>query len=272
MTIAKNKYAISSLLFRRAILLLFVAIIPIGIIHEIGHWSASELQGVHAKIIIDLPAMKTIASSIPSNALFYYWFGGGLAAIVSGVIALVFRARKSVVIPMLTVMISQLVTSLVETFMHGFYVDQFWVPVLSYMLFIPLLAMFGRDTLGIEYKPIPIPKFLKSTRLMIALIGVIAFLVIFMDTITTSYFLSHYKYGIEAEDNLLARLLLTSTGWIVILGLKILGVSAMAFVCYSMSKVQKYMPLVNVGLIAILLVYSYVASNNVYLVLKLLLR
>jgi len=58
----------------------------------------------------------------------------------------------------------------------------------------------------------------------------------------------------------------------LILGIKTLAIGAIMFVALSVARVQRYMPLVNVGLIAILLVYTYVASNNLYLVLKLLLR
>ncbi len=253
MTLTQNRYRISPVVAKRAILLLVLSVVPIPLIHEFGHWSASELQGVPAKIIIDLPAMKTIASSIPANTFLYYFMGGGLACLVASVIAFSFRRHKSILIAMSTVAISQFVTSIVETFLHDFYVDQFWVPVLSYMVFIPLLVKLGKNTYNMEVKSvtIPYPKFLKSVRLMIVSIAIIAILVIDVDTLSTPYFISHYKYGILAEDNLLARMLISSSGFALILGIKTLGVSAMTFVSYTVSKVKRFLPLVNLGLLSI---------------------
>ncbi len=274
MTLAKNRYRISPVVAKRAILLLALSVIPFTLIHETGHIIGCVAGGYNFKLNLGLMSFTVFCEGLPSNILFYYGFGGGLAAIVSGALAISFRKHKAVLISMLTVAIGQLVTAGVEAFLHNFYVDNFWTPVLSYLVFLPLLVRFGKMTLGMEIKSatIPCPNFLKSTRLMVVLIGVIAFLVIFVDTVTTYYFLSHYKYGVLAEDNLLARMLISSTGFALILGIKTLGVGAMTFVSYTVSKVKRYVPLVNVGLLAILLFYTYVAGNNLQLVLKLLLR
>ncbi len=272
MTLTQNRYRISSVVAKRSILLLVLSVVPITIVHESGHFLFCEVQGYQAKITLEPLAMKTFCNGLPANLFLYYFMGGGLACIIATALAVSFRKHKAILIACLTVAVGQFVTAIVETFLHDFYVEQFWVPVLSYLVFLPLLVKIGKNTYNTEYKPVPIPKFLKSTRLMIALIGVIAFLVIFVDTVTTAYFLSHYKYGVLAEDNLLARMLISSTGFALILGIKTLGVSAMTFVSYLVSRVKRYLPLVNIGLAVVLLVFIYVASNNLYLVLKLLLR
>ncbi len=52
--------------------------------------------------------------------------------------------------------------------------------------------------------------------------------------------------------------------------IKTLGVSAMTFVSYTVSKVKRFLPLVNIGLLSILLIYTVVSVNNIHLVLRLL--
>ncbi len=96
-------------------------------------------------------------------------------------------------------------------------------------------------------------------------------LVIFVDTWTTAYFIHYYKLGIDAEDNIIARIMLSQSGWYLIIGIKALGVSAEVFVAYSLHR-TKYLPKVNVGLAVITSIFIYAADNNLTLVLKLLLR
>ncbi len=117
--------------------------------------------------------MKTLCSfsTIPDISVlyFYYSLGGGGTAIVAAALAVLLRKHNALQVALYTIAIGQGVTSLVETAFHFEYVASPWIPIISYMFFVPLLVVIGRNTLGIEYKSIilELPKFLKSTRLMI---------------------------------------------------------------------------------------------------------